>query len=754
MSDHRSALARLTDHRPRAPRSLGAALAVLALAGSGVVAAVAATPPPAHDNGTVGLKQVGPIDESNGFPLWYKDTNNVRLELCLDPSDPYCIMGDVPNPQAPVSFPDNFPDEAFWSSAESSIDAGGGDSALLVTAVEAAFGSADGLPAPKQQISFGRVRVRVAGLIDGATYKVTHPFGTETLVAEVGAVKGINMTEDVGNLVWDGVFDQTLGARTGPFLKWDPNVAPAAPAGYLGDVTVGHEVVGSPKNTNFFRVEGPAGSFTGSTELCSDLTLGDSPTAADDCIESKLFNVQGKLATKAGVQVLQASYREAGTGPGDKYIDVFAKSEPGQTLIVSGTGVSQTQLRAADGQYFARVKVNGTPPSDLAVTNVSDSPRTVDHVEPESFGDKVHIQSAVYDIDAKRLTVLVDSGDSSATLKLSGYPNLAPTLVGSNTVSQFVVNNLEAPPTETVVTSSKGGFDVDDVVIDGNDLPSAQVVADLAASSTDATVNQPINLDATASQGTITGSTFTVSPSTGATLSGTGLLSRTFTATAPGSYTVTLSVTGPGTNNSSTTTVTINVAGATTAPVAKAGPDQLNIVPTSVVTLDGSASQFAASYSWAVVGTNSPAITLAGPTTANPTFTVPVSNTQASWTIRLTVTNTAGATHTDDVVVSNDPDVLSLTQATYKAGGAEWRVRGDARHCSANNTVTVTWNKSGTTPVVLGTATPTLALGVCSWDFRLKNAATALRPTAQTQGTLTVRSALGGQLLTIPFQLL
>ena len=60
--------------------------------------AAAAVPPPAHLNHTVGLKQVGPIDETNGFPLWYKDTNNVRLELCLDPGDPNCIMGSRARP--------------------------------------------------------------------------------------------------------------------------------------------------------------------------------------------------------------------------------------------------------------------------------------------------------------------------------------------------------------------------------------------------------------------------------------------------------------------------------------------------------------------------------------------------------------------------------------------------------------------------------------------------------------------------------
>ena len=163
----------------RSRRTAVAGLAVLVLAASGSFAANAATPPPAHNGGTDGLKQVGPIDETNGYPLWYKDTNNVRLQLCLDPGDANCIMGDLPTPGQPVSFPDNFPDEAFWSVADSTIDAGGGDKALLVTATEAAFGTADGLPAKGGQITFGRIRIRAAGLVDGATYTVTHPYGVE-----------------------------------------------------------------------------------------------------------------------------------------------------------------------------------------------------------------------------------------------------------------------------------------------------------------------------------------------------------------------------------------------------------------------------------------------------------------------------------------------------------------------------------------------------------------------------------------------
>ena len=76
----------MTGLRARASRRTAAAAAVVAaaLAISGGVVASAVTPPPAHINHTVGLKQVGPIDETNGFPIWYKDTNDVKLELCTE----------------------------------------------------------------------------------------------------------------------------------------------------------------------------------------------------------------------------------------------------------------------------------------------------------------------------------------------------------------------------------------------------------------------------------------------------------------------------------------------------------------------------------------------------------------------------------------------------------------------------------------------------------------------------------------------
>jgi hypothetical protein len=732
-----------------------AGAAAVALAASGTLVAVAVTPPPAHLNNTVGLKMVGPIDETNGFPLWYQDTNGTRLELCTDPGDANCIVGPVQTPGQPVVFPSNFPQEAFYSNAGAALATNGGTGkAKLVTGVEAAFAGA-GDQIPGNQITFGRIRVVAGGLIPGAAYTVTDPFGTDTFTAADNSPRGIFDTKDVGNLSPDGVFDQTVGAKSAPFLSWP--VGTGAPAGYLGDPAVPHVVTGSPYNTNFFRMEGPVGSFTGSPDLCADPTLGASKTDTTDCIETSLFTIAGKKATHGGVQVTKAYYQDSGTG---HMMDLFAFSTPGQNLIVSGTGVSDTKMRedaAGNGRYYARVFADGAPPTDLKVTNTTDAPDSVDHIQLSQFGDKVHVDSAVYSNDNQTLTVTAESGDATAALKVDGFSGGAPTL-GATGATTWTFANLPVPPDNVTVTSDKGGVGTGDVVITGADNPAADVVATLVPDSTAVQVGQTISVDGTTSAGTITGSSFSMTPATGATLTGTGLV-RSFRATTAGSYTVSLTVTGNGAGNTSTDKVTIVASDPTAPPVANAGPDQTGVAPTSVVTLDGTASKFASSFSWAQASTDPVQLgaALKNPGTANPTFTVPTSTKPLAFNFTLTITDVNGTTATDSVQVVSDPGTVTVDSASYKRGSTEWRVRGSASNCSANNVISIYWNKpaAGTTPasaVLVGTISPTLALGVCSYDFRLKNAPAAVQPT--TAGTVTVRSAYGGEALNQAFQLL
>lgn len=228
------------------------------------------------------LGSVGPVDAANGYPFWYGDKGDalagqdpVRLELCLD--DPLCpVVGDKPNAAEPAAFPDNFPDESFWWAAESALTTPSGASGLLVLGQEAAFGGA-GNVAVGQQIGFARLRIRINDVSPNETYTITSPYGVDVVQADDRG--RVFFTEDLGCLAAPCDWTQPLDGRVGPFLRWDPSSAPAAPAGYLGDAVTEHTVVGSPHGTNFFRIDGPGIGGTGV-----------------DTVQTDLFTVQGKIA--------------------------------------------------------------------------------------------------------------------------------------------------------------------------------------------------------------------------------------------------------------------------------------------------------------------------------------------------------------------------------------------------------------------------------------------------------------------------
>jgi hypothetical protein len=294
-------------------------------------------------------------------------------------------------------------------------------------------------------------------------------------------------------------------------------------------------------------------------------------------------------------------------------------------------------------------------------------------------------------------------------------------------------------------------------VITGAEDPAVGVVANITADITDLQVNQTATLDGLASSGTVTGYSWDIlSPATGGTLTPVAAdgSSVTFKASATGTYTVQLTATGK--SNTSTATVDLVVSSANATPIANAGPDQLGVVPTSTVNLDGTGSKFAQTYSWAQATTDGNQVKLSNPTSANRSFQVPASATPLTFNFTLTITDVNGTSATDTVKVVSDPGAVTVDSAFYKRGDLQWRVLGSAKYCSANNTISVYWNKpnttGGTTPTLVGTTSPTLTLGVCSYELRVKGAAATLQPTAA--GTITVRSAYGGEALNVPFQFL
>ena len=240
--------------------------------------------------GDASLAAVGPIDHANGYPFWYQDhglpggIDPVKLELCLDAT--WC-GAEIPNPEAPIKLPENYPDEGFWWAAEASIDRPVGNKAILVLAQEAAFGDAGDVAVGKQ-IAFSRQRIRVDGLVPGATYTVTGPYGVQQFVADADGA--INDTQDIGCMTAPCGFDLAMTGHVGPFLRWtgwETDEALKVRDGasgevldqYVGDPTIPHTVEGSPNNTNYFRIDGPDVGGPGVNR-----------------VEQNLFSVTGKVA--------------------------------------------------------------------------------------------------------------------------------------------------------------------------------------------------------------------------------------------------------------------------------------------------------------------------------------------------------------------------------------------------------------------------------------------------------------------------
>lgn len=677
------------------------------------------------------LKQVGPINESNGFPLWYKDSNNVKLELCLDDDDPLCALvpegGDF-NADLPITFPNNYPGEAFYQLAGAGMDNANGGNASATFALEATFNNET--PAAGDQTVFGRVRFRVDNLTVGETYRITHPYGVDEFIAEASntGTGEINYTEDVG--AGQGL-DGALNSRIGTFLQWDPTEGDAAPAGYIGDPNVDHAVIGGVNNQNFFRIEGP-----GIGLIYPDFTCDFDPT---NCIETDQFSLMGKIAVNNGLDIQQATYSQTTSDSGS--IDVFVSSEIEQAIEVSGAGIATTSLAGGNGQYYAHVPYTGTqPPAEVTVTNVDDTPDTVKTI---ALTDRI-TALADYNPDNKTLTITAKSSDEAnlPTLSVTGYGDINP-----ETGTLVIPDLAYISPTVTITSTKKGTITIPVNITSGSTTPDTVTVTALAGDDQSVTVDgqEQITLDGSRSTGPIQRYQWTqLSPTPAVVITGANRAIATFpTPATPGEYVFQLRVTGIN-NRVSTSTTKIVVLAETpdpgAAPIANAGPDQNEVTQGTVVTLDGTDSTNATSYSWEQISGRP--VTLNSANTANPTFTFPKQPSPLAF--RLTVTGADGTTATDTVEISAASDNPDVTTAEFRGRDGSWRIDGTSDVFGPGVTITLkivdTANPNG---VVLGT---TSVDNLGNWRFRARRTGQALG-----QGsTLIIESSSGGILTNVP----
>ena len=174
---HRHTRTRRRGLRRLAPAAWAAALVCVAAAAHAVP--VAPTLPDGTPQERSGqITTVGPTAE-HGFPAWYRDSNGVRLEACTTLEDPLCatLPDEVPDPDAPVSYPDNFPGEFFYQLAGAEV-AGNGVDMTVGLDLEGAWANEEVVDG--DQMVFGRVRIRDKGIADGE-YRVTHPYGVDVV---------------------------------------------------------------------------------------------------------------------------------------------------------------------------------------------------------------------------------------------------------------------------------------------------------------------------------------------------------------------------------------------------------------------------------------------------------------------------------------------------------------------------------------------------------------------------------------------
>lgn len=331
---------------------------------------------------------VGPVDPDNGYPYWYGDAGlpattttpalaPVRLELCLVVAEcaaaaPEAGVDPGYDQSQPLTIPGNFPEEAFWWSAEASMTLNGGAEARLVLAQEAAFGG-DGSVAAGQQNAFSRVRIRIDDAVPGGTYTVTHPYGKlEVTADDRGRVR---FTEDIGCLQQPCTWDEPTEGKIGPFLRWSGN---DAPAGTIGDPNVPHAVVGSPNNTNYFRIKGP------------------NPTGTIVAKRTSLFSVMGQIATlKADVDKPGGLYNQT------QEVKIQA-SFPHESKIVWTTDGSDPTVdqdgNVTHGEEY--VPAEGEINPAATVTLASPGTPTLKFIAVDiATGDATEIYSEVYELD-------------------------------------------------------------------------------------------------------------------------------------------------------------------------------------------------------------------------------------------------------------------------------------------------------------------------------------------------------------------
>lgn len=722
----------------------------------------------------------GPYTLATGrFPMWYQDFNNVKLELCLSKTVSSRAPGTVAapgymctipaeggfNPAEPIIFPNNWPGESFWFTADGSV----GDRTFgieqYVAALEAVAGEGEIIDG--EQHNFARIRIRAAVPTAGM-YTVRHPYGTKVYVVATPGRRAINDTSDIGiaTLNYSGALQGALGpflySATAPnsltneagleiaryFTETNPETG--LQEKFVGDPNLADVVRGSPildaqgNPQNYLEISGPAGT-----------------------LRTDVFAISGKIyddRTQTPVEVERITYQRDSSG---SQVEIFADSfrtnsgtqaqTPAASTVCYRTTLTLTGtppgpclpnanlLTDNNGYFYTTFATPAAPPSVVVLTaselGGAHKPTSVSRTPV----DVVKVSTARYDPDNHRLTITASSSDKvlNPGLVAQGYGPLPAD-------GTLVVNDLTQPPESVTVKSAAGGSDSEPVTVAGIvDVPAENQKPLAVADTVSTNAGVPITINVLANDSDpdnntpLTIGSF-VPPAAGqGTVALNGTTSLTYTPPAtnvPLQATFSYIARDSKGLDSEPATVTVNVT-PNPAPVAtndtaasQGGTLTLNVLlndagstPLTVLLLtQPAAGQGSVSTDGTVVTYTAPQNVTAAFTT---TFTYQVRDAFG--------TLSAPATVTVQVTPQATQENLVVTSAVARA-------RANDRY---------TWDLSGTSSAVVGntlTAQVTTANGLVtvgtatvpiSGRWRISTTTTTVVPSANP--TITIRSSLG-----------
>ncbi|HXE98416.1 MAG TPA: hypothetical protein VN642_18585 [Dongiaceae bacterium] len=232
------------------------------------------------------------------MPSWFQGQDGVAVQPCVDAAR--CALVGAPgfNPALAISFPANFPGEAFYFNATANFVMPGASDVLVVMALEYVFADALGNLVPAATpgavaTPFQRLRVRhtfiggagstaAIGISANGTYTVTHPWGITKIpvssfkCANSGGNTRCTFTRDVP---LGGVVNFTAALGNTGFVAPDSGIStflkdPTAPAGFLGTGAAALSYTGAfpAGNPNSVAITDPLGNTSGPISLLTTLT--------------------------------------------------------------------------------------------------------------------------------------------------------------------------------------------------------------------------------------------------------------------------------------------------------------------------------------------------------------------------------------------------------------------------------------------------------------------------------------------------